>query len=196
MNDPAIRRILRNTELKTYLNDNHSKVVEELKLPVLRARIDIAVINGHFHAYEIKSAQDTLQRLPAQIDAYSKIFDYVTVVTELKYHERIIRLLPEWIGVAVCNNDGGFEVVQPPVLNTNQQGFHIAKLLWHSELEELLEDQQIPYKKRARSWLHCQNLAENLDVNDLSALVREKLKQRKEWKIKEDDATGSHGDFD
>jgi hypothetical protein len=188
MKDPAIRNLLKKTELANFITDPHSKVVEELKLPAAKARIDIAVINGHLHGYEIKGASDTLQRLPSQVNAYSKIFDYLTVVTELKYHERILNVIPEWVGVSVCSDKYGneeFEIIQPPVLNEHKDAFYIAKLLWREELIDILQSFQIPHKKKIRSWLLCEAAAYNLDISTLSNVVREKLKVRKDWKIKE-----------
>ena len=50
--DLHIREILRETELLEYLQDPHSKVVEEMKLSVAKARIDIAVLNGCIRAVQ------------------------------------------------------------------------------------------------------------------------------------------------
>jgi hypothetical protein len=188
MNDLKIRSILRRTELSQYISDSHSKVVEELKLPVAKARVDIAVINGHLHGFEIKSASDTLQRLPSQLTAYSKVFDYLTIVTELKYHERILNIMPEWVGVSVCSDKSGeeeFEVIKPPVFNELKEGFYVAKLLWHKELKEIISEHNLPFNKNKRSWLLCEEIAGYFNCNDLSAIVRAKLKQRINWKIKE-----------
>lgn len=184
MKDPHIRSLLRRTELSKYLNDPHSKVVEELKLPVASARIDMAVINGHFHGYEIKSACDTLQRLPNQLIAYSYVFDYLTVITEEKYHGRILDMLPEWVGLSVCSDiNEDMNVIQPCSINTNKNAFYIAKLLWHNELTEALSALNIPFKKSLRHWLLCEILAENVDIKVLSDVVREKLKHRIDWKL-------------
>lgn len=187
MNDPNIREILNRTALASYIADSNSRVVEELKLPVATARIDIAVVNGHLHGYEIKSSQDTLQRLPNQLVAYTKVFDYLTVVTELKYHLKVIDILPSWVGVSICSNKpdtAEYEIIRTAKLNTNQEGFFIAKLLWYSELIEILVEQKIPFKKQTRCWLLCETLAANIDTKTLSDLVRDKLKKRKDWKLK------------
>lgn len=189
MKDPHIRHLLRRTELSKYLNDPHSKVVEEMKIPAANARIDMAVINGHFHGYEIKSASDTLQRLPNQLIAYSYIFDFLTVITEKKYHERISKIIPDWVGLSVCSDkkdEVEIEVIKSGTENLCKNGFFLAKLLWHEELVEVLTEQQIPFKKKNRNWLLCETLSQHVETNELSSLVRQKLKQRKDWKTKED----------
>jgi hypothetical protein len=186
MKDPIIRQLLMDEMLIGFINDNHSKVVEELNLPVAKARIDVAVINGAFHGYEIKSASDTLQRLPSQIEAYRKIFDYLTIVTENKYHERIVNFVPSWIGIIICNEANGvkkIKQVRKPKLNKEKQAFFIAKLLWRNELLECLTESQIQFKKKDRSWLLCEAITNNLDVNSVSVIVRDKLKKRMDWKV-------------
>lgn len=186
MNDPAIRQLLKETELTHFFNDPNSKVVEELSLPVAKARIDIAIVNGSFHGYEIKSASDTLQRLPSQIEAYTKVFDYLSVVTENKYHEKILNCVPSWVGILVCseqNGDMSIKTLRKPKLNKQKQGFFLAKLLWREELIDCLTEYQISFRKKDRNWLLCEALSSNLDVNAVSFIVRDKLKKRQDWKI-------------
>lgn len=185
MKDPCIRQILRNTELKHFLEDNSSKVVEELSLPVAKARIDVAVINGAFHGYEIKSASDTLQRLPSQMEAYSKVFDYLSVVTEAKYSKKILEIVPKWVGLIVCDEKKGIKSIKhlrKAKLNKSKQSFFIAKLLWRDELMDSLTEHQIPFRKKDRNWILCETLSTNLDVISISSIVREKLKKRINWK--------------
>lgn len=185
MKDPCIRMLLKDTELKHYIEDLESKIVEELSLPVAKARIDIAVINGSLHGYEIKSASDTLNRLPGQVEAYTKVFDYLSIVTEGKYADKILEFIPEWVGVMLCSDTDGTKSIielRKPSKNQNREGIYIAKLLWRDELIECLNLNSIKFRKKDRNWLLCEALANNLDVDFLSSLVREKLKNRIDWK--------------
>lgn len=186
MKDPCIRQLLKETELAHYINDNSSKVVNELSLPVAGARIDMAVINGSLHGYEIKSASDTLQRLPSQIEAYSKVFDYLSIVTESKYFLKLKKTIPSWVGLIVCDDKDGVKTakqVRKPILNKKVEGFYIAKLLWKEELIDCLTEYRIPFKKKDRTWILCEILESNLDIQTLSLAVRNKLKSRIDWKI-------------
>lgn len=185
MKDPCIRQLLKSTELSKYISDNSSKVVEEMNIPAAKARIDMAVINGHLHGFEIKSASDTLQRLPNQIEAYTKVFDYLSIVTEEKYHERILKIVPEWIGIHVCSEKKGkqkIKTVRVATLNTQKEGFYLAKLLWREELISVLSDRKIKFKKSDRNWLLCEALANNINTPELSDIVRGILKKRTDWK--------------
>lgn len=186
MKDPCIRQLLRETELVHFFEDLNSKVVEELTLPVAKARIDIAVINGAFHGYEIKSASDTLQRLPSQIEAYTKVFDYLSVVTERKYEAKILMAVPKWMGVFLCEENKGVKSItqlRAPLLNQNKDAFYLAKLLWREELIDSLMENMISFRKKDRNWLLCDALSENLPIETVSEIVREKLKLRTNWKI-------------
>lgn len=187
MKDPAIRKILRDTELSHFESDPNSLVLEELSLPVAKARIDMAVVNGSLHGYEIKSASDTLQRLPGQIEAYTKVFDYLSIVTEQKYSNRLVELLPKWIGIIVCDDDekrgATIHYRRKPKLNKRKEAFFLAKLLWHDEIVDVLEEYNIPFRKKDRTWLLCEALSSSLDVETISFVVRSKLKNRKGWKM-------------
>jgi hypothetical protein len=186
MRDADIRQILKENQLNRYIVDENSKVVRELVIPAAKARIDMAVINGHLHGFEIKSASDTLIRLPTQIDAYSKIFDFLSVITEKKHSSKIYTAVPDWIGLYECSTSNGekkIEEIRPPSQNDNKVGFHIAKLLWNEELLTVLRALNIKFRRGARNWILAETLAESLDVDTLSRLVREQLKRRKDWKM-------------
>jgi hypothetical protein len=59
-------------------------IVEEMGIAG-EARVDIALIGDHLHRFEIKSERDSLRRLPAQVEVYSRVFDYVTLVVDTRH---------------------------------------------------------------------------------------------------------------
>ena len=69
-------------------------VIDELGLAHARSRIDVAVINGCIHGYEIKSAKDTLDRLDAQIDIYRQTLQKLTIVAAPKHVAGVIAQRP------------------------------------------------------------------------------------------------------
>jgi hypothetical protein len=185
MRDYDIRKLLKKTKLSTFMNDPHSKVVEELGINSAGARIDIAVINGSFHGFEIKSERDTLQRLPYQLEAYTKVFDYVSVVTETKHVDGILDILPDWVGVYLCSGKSRQATIteyRAPIQNISLDGFYLAKLLWREELLSILSERKIYHLKKYRNWILCEILAKELEIKELSEIVRVKLKQRTDWK--------------
>lgn len=185
MRDFEIRQHLKVLHLHDYYCDRESKVVDELELPVTGTRIDVAVINGSFHGFEIKGASDTLSRLQYQIEGYTKVFDYLAVVSEKKYLDKIIELVPEWVSVIECVNDNGYislSEVQHGSRNIDTNPFFQAKMLWKEEMINLLSNHNIKFRKSDRTWLLCEAIVNNFDKQSVSNHVRTILKNRANWK--------------
>lgn len=187
MLDRDIRAKLRASYLEKYYNDDNSKVVEELPLYYGAARIDIAVINGAFHGYEIKSDRDTLDRLPDQLAIYSQIFDYVTVISGPKHVPHLEDFLPNFCGLMVVEKVGKeakIEVAIPPQLSNERNGYMIASLLWKDEAVTLLNSlgviKGIKTKRKDQLWTMLQ---ETLTVEELGEKVRVMLRARSDWRV-------------
>lgn len=72
-----------------------------------RRRADlICMQQGMVLGYEIKSAFDRVDRLPAQLDSYRKIFDFVYVVCDKKHLPAIRSSISSSVGIYVCAEDG------------------------------------------------------------------------------------------
>jgi hypothetical protein len=89
MQDSDIRKLLH-----TYLKRENKKykdtiIVDEFDLCSGLSRIDIAVVNGVIHGYEIKSEEDTLNRLPNQIIYYNKSLEKISIATNKSHLEKI-----------------------------------------------------------------------------------------------------------
>lgn len=82
--DIDIRVALHSKKLNAFRGAPNTLVVNELGLSHAKVRIDVAVINGCVHGYEIKSSLDTLNRLPAQLELYSQCLERLTLVKEPK----------------------------------------------------------------------------------------------------------------
>jgi hypothetical protein len=185
MKDADIRPILKATVLKDYISDPLTRIIEEMDLAASGARVDIAVLNGCIHGYEIKSASDTLKRLEQQIVAYSKVFDRLTIVTEPKYIEGVLAVAPDWIEVIECiEGESNILIKRIGDLNTNQNGFNLAQLLWREELEKLLQIHCIHYNRKLTKWKLSELLGSRVPVEILSNNVRELLKSREFWRRK------------
>ncbi|WP_299758682.1 sce7726 family protein [uncultured Pontibacter sp.] len=185
MRDYDIRVALKKEKLAKYYCDGASKVVDELDFSCTGARIDVAVVNCSLHGFEIKSSVDTLGRLEGQIAGYSKVLDYLTVVTEEKHLKHVQELVPEWVGIYLCYSTRDkvkFKRVKRAKKNGLIEPFFLLKMLWKEELITILEAYSIPFKKSFRIWTMCEIISEALDKKLISELVRSKLKARKNWK--------------
>ena len=64
MSDACIRDALKRELLYEYKDDRQTVIIEELGVQHGTSRIDLAVVNGVLHGFELKSDRDTLTRLP------------------------------------------------------------------------------------------------------------------------------------
>ena len=132
--------------------------IDELGVLNGSARVDLAVVNGSLHGYEIKSATDTLDRLPSQIEAFSSVFDTVTLVVADSHVSDAIGMIPPWWGVFVATESpSGIELrwQRKPRQNPGVNPVCLASLLWRDELIQVLLGRGIRgIRKKNREELH------------------------------------------
>lgn len=191
MRDIDIRVKLKDTFLKKYIDDNNSRVVDELSVSYGHARVDIAVINGSFHGYEIKSDYDTLNRLPNQIETYSKTFDYLTIITGESHLSGVIEQAPTWCGIIVASQkkrkDGlKLKYFRQPLRNNLIDNLSLLQLLWREELITVLEILDIKKGLNGKSKPFLWNaVIDNCRPELISRIVREQLKSRVNWRVEQ-----------
>jgi hypothetical protein len=184
--DFHIRRSLHANQLMLHRGEPSTLVLDELGLCEGAARVDVAVINGALNGYEIKSDRDTLERLPRQVEIYSKVLDTVVLITGPRHAKRIIQIVPVWWGIIAANRNDSevlFEVIREPELNSSCSPYAIAQLLWRDEAIKLLEKKQLHrgLKSKPRQIL-WQVLAKELPLMCLKDAVRAILKARRNWR--------------
>jgi hypothetical protein len=175
-------------ELKSkYLNDDRTLIIDELSLCQGEARIDVAVINGVLHGYEIKSESDNLDRLPSQISVYDQVMDKITIITGENHLEEVRKLVPEWWGIKlVVHNKRSISLksIKRAKRNKNVNSYSLVQLLWKEEALEILKkeglDKGYRTKSRKEMW---ERLAIDLPLNDLRLYVIDKLKNRSDWRV-------------
>ncbi len=187
MRDSDVRKALHSRVLRDHHNDPNTLVLNELGIRHGVCRVDVAVVNGSLHGYELKSNMDTLERLPAQIHTYSKVLDKATLVVGERHAARALPLLPEWWGVkiAVLGKRGGitFETSRLAIQNAEIEPLALAELLWRSEVIQLLATKgfQGAALRQARSHLY-RLLVEASALDELRDSVRACLKTRENWR--------------
>jgi hypothetical protein len=187
MRDLDIRRALRTETKHRHRNEPDTLILEELGLCLGIARIDLAVVNGSLHGYEIKSERDTLDRLPGQADIYNQTLDYVTIVIAESHAHKVRMQVPEWWGIWSAiqrGQDIELTCTRGSTRNPRVNPFALAQLLWRDEalralIHRGLSDGMLS-KPRIELW---SRLASELTVEDLGNVVRESLKRRVDWLI-------------
>jgi hypothetical protein len=186
-NDKVIRKAL-----KLHLDSLHTgnpklRIIEELGVEHGAARIDVAVINGVLHGYEIKSDRDTLLRLPEQMGMYNSVFDQITLVVGKTHLYEAINLVPDWWGLTIAkisaNDSVVFNEIRAAKSNSGQNSLSVARLLWRNEALELLErvGEANGYRSKSRSLIY-EKLSAVFDQETLEEKVRDTLYFREAWR--------------
>ncbi|PIW27259.1 MAG: hypothetical protein COW30_11115 [Rhodospirillales bacterium CG15_BIG_FIL_POST_REV_8_21_14_020_66_15] len=185
--DSDIRIALHTKRLRRAKAQPDTLVIDELGLAHAKSRIDIAVINGCIHGYEIKSSKDTLDRLNTQIDIYRQTLQKLTIVAAPKHIAGIMTNTPEWCGVMAAEQGprGGirFNVLRNAVANPEIDPVMMAHLLWRDEVIELLDQAGYASKdlRRPRKQLY-EMLCEAMTLREITASIRSFMAQRQAWR--------------
>lgn len=187
MHDADIRKILHEVEMKRICAlDPTTRVIDELGIFEGKFRIDVAVVNVFLHGYEIKSAEDNLDRLLSQQTAYNKVFDKLTLVADERHVEESMKLLPPWWGLMVAGMRNGAPYVDEiwtPRLNPEVDPFAICQLLWKEEAMSILAQRELSSglwtKRRSVLW---ETLSFAIELTELKQIVRQTLKERDNWR--------------
>jgi hypothetical protein len=109
----------------------------------------------------------------------------MSIATTDRFLEAASSILPSWWGVLRIHStlDGAVsEVVRPAELNTGQDPFAIAQLLWREEAMEVLRTRNLEKGlSKKRRWFVWQRLAETTPLPELRSIVRDRIKARQDW---------------
>ena len=185
--DEEIRSALHKKKLKKYHDCPDTLVIDELGLAHGKNRIDIAVLNGFVHGYEIKSSKDTLSRLPAQFDEYRRSLEKISIVAAENHMDDLHEYSPEWCGLilATKGSKGGvhFTNIRSATLNPEIDTFSFAHLLWKKEAIELLLDLgENPKELKGPKNSLYSKISSLISSRDLSKRIKELLIQRGDWR--------------
>ncbi|UYZ63816.1 sce7726 family protein [Hymenobacter weizhouensis] len=171
MNDPEIRALL-------YPLLSGGVYVDEL--PTGTTRADVVHITEQFmHGYEVKGDGDTLLRVAAQLPCYTEAYDFVTFVVTEKHVERLLLLLPEWVGVLVASQEG-LRLHRPALYNATVERAAVAGLLLLEEIKQFLMASGLRGVStlRRREVLHLLRHTQLVPLSRLAQFVRERLTAR------------------
>ena len=176
----AIRSALRARLLKEQGQGPDFVIVEELGVYRGQVRLDVAVVNGLLHGYEIKSDRDNLRRLPKQVDVYGKVLDRATLVVGDRFVAASTNLVPKWWGVLHASRQGEvvrFQHLRRPLQNPHRDARVLAELLWFDYAIELLEQRNATHGVRRKSrrvvW---DRICDHFSVDEIATAVRRRLK--------------------
>ena len=188
MRDHEIRRALRRDLTTAFAVDPSTLILDELGICCGAVRVDMAVVNGQLKGFEIKSDQDTLDRLPNQCSGYNRVFDTLTIVVSTRHLQRVETIGPAWWGVVVAEDEGhaypNLKHIRYEGLNPDLDPLAVVQLLWRDEALSLLQansmDKGLKGKPRRHLW---RALADSCTLSELREMVRTQLKARPRWRV-------------
>jgi hypothetical protein len=189
LRESDVRHLLYCTEIKERLKQSaRARVVDEFQILRGEGRIDVALIDDALHGYEIKSASDNLERLPAQQAMYGKVFERITLVADERHVKEAVAMVPKHWGLIVVGMKEGkpyADTLWPAMRNKDLDKLALAQLLWRDEVLELMEyfDLSSGLKRANRKtlWRHISHC---LSLEQIKAFVCYKLRTRKDWRGK------------
>jgi hypothetical protein len=183
--DIDLRAVLRHLLAERYADDPATIIVEEMGILWGDRRVDVGVINGELHGYEIKSDADDLSRLLEQAAAYSRVFDRLTLVVGERHLMAALALLPEWWGVDSVDpaqTDLTLIETRPAQLNPDRDPQSIAKLLWRDEAAAIVARRGGTVTRTRRRIDLQDQVAREVPMDELRTEVRVALKNRQGWR--------------
>lgn len=190
MNDRLIRENFHRKVLARCHSAPKVLVIDELGLKHGKCRADIAVVNGRLTGYEIKSDEDSMDRLHDQVEVYSAVFDRATIVVGVKHAKTVRSLVPHWWGIVIGHHRKGptvdFQTLRSARPNKGVDPYAVAQLLWSNEAACILEELgEPPSILRQRRSVLYERLADRLSLTELGRRVRRCLKSRENWRGRE-----------
>jgi hypothetical protein len=182
MQDSDIRGCLHSHLRISFENDKDTIIVDELDLCSGLSRVDIAVINGQIHGYEIKSEEDTLKRLPNQIKYYNKSLEKITIAVNEIHFSKILEVIPDWWGILVIENDLTINIARNAQENPLIEGTSLLELLWSNELRSIAAKYDVKSKLNSPKRKLREQLIKELTLFQISYEVRDALKLRQNWR--------------
>ena len=185
--DSEIRTALKKDLMGSLAAANDTVILEEVGLRHGMVRVDLILLNGTLHGYEVKSDRDSLRRLPRQASTYNQVLDFITLVVGERHMKKAIAVVPDWWGIRLVKCKSGsnveFSSVREPRENPSPDKLSIAKLLWRSEALGILEEMHAAdgFRSKPRAVVYPR-LIELLGMDELRARVRRQLRCRTDWR--------------
>lgn len=190
MREADVRDALVERLRRQHADEQQTRIVHELSLCQAEARIDLAVVNGRLTGWEIKTAADTLVRLPLQEPVYSRVFDRVWLAADARHVDGALGLIPLWWGVVRIGERSGtctLTQVRPSRMNPDVDLRSLVRLLWRdevlAELEALGLAEGVERAPRRVLWQRLVDaVPRRASKAQVQRRVRERLRDREGWR--------------
>ena len=139
--DGLIREALVRRLALRYRKEPEVAIINEFGLCQHRARVDLLVVTGQLHGFEIKSDLDDASRLANQIRVYGQVLHRVTLVAAPRALAHAATRVPDWWALWEARRKEGKVRIFPQRrgrTNAHRSMRAVAEILWRNEVLELL----------------------------------------------------------
>ena len=183
MNDPQIREIL-----SGYFAGNKSPLkIHELGVIGGSVRADYTILNcDAFCGFEIKSAVDSLVRLPRQVDAYNDTFDMCSLVLDGDgdHLDKALLIIPEWWGVLIAHKNGLLTAHRAAKPNPSVSVYGRLWLLWKDEIQDILRSKGFSKGVSSANKSKLRDMLNSciIDIGEARRIVINAMLKRSGWR--------------
>ncbi len=181
-NDAQIRTALVDRLRERHRGDADVAVLEEVGLCRGQVFVDVAVVNGLLHGYEIKSDRDSLRRLEGQVAAYGRVLDRASLVVGNRHMTDALELVPSWWEIHLAETGArGLRLrrLRPGRQNPERDSRALVELLWLDDALALLDRRGAARGYRGRPRRHVwDRVCEVYDIGEIAEAVRNRLRAR------------------
>jgi hypothetical protein len=180
--DADIRGVLFDRLRARHSDEADVAFLEEVGLCRGQVRVDIAVVNGSIHGYEIKSDRDSLRRLAGQAAMYGRVLDRASLVLGTKHVEDAVAAVPRWWEIQIVETRAtGLRLkrLRRGHPNPARDARALVELLWLDDALALLAARGglRGYRGRPRREI-WDRVCELYSVDEIAYAVRKQLKAR------------------
>jgi hypothetical protein len=120
------------------INCRNSIIATEVPVNQTQNIADVIQISPNIsYAFEIKSDRDNFVRLSKQIQSYSSVFNYVSVVVSENSYKSVLPLIPKKIGIILIK-ESDIIVKRKPTEIKKLSKDALAKIIWKNNLLKIM----------------------------------------------------------
>jgi hypothetical protein len=180
--DADIRDVLLERLRERHSDELGVAFLEEIGLCRGQVFVDVAVVNGSIHGYEIKSDRDSLRRLAGQVAMYGRVLDRASLVVGSKHIDQAVKAVPPWWEIQVVEaRSSGLRLkrLRAGWKNPARDARALVELLWLDAALALLAERGgiRGYRGRSRREI-WDRLCGLYTVDEIAEAVRKELKAR------------------
>lgn len=181
----------KNTLLNKLLIKEHNPLntTALTEVPIGKSKADFILINGRAVVYEIKTALDTFERLPSQLEDYYKAFDYVAVLTDENNCDTLVKMLQNSpVGIYKLTKRDSIQPIKKPESYVDSLDLqYIFNVLNKEEFERILLEcfGYLPQTTDARYYGECRKMFCSMELEVAYKKFKEVLKRRNKIIVEE-----------